>query len=45
MWKIIKEHITNKCFWLGFCEGFLIFPLLFDKRLYRLLIRKDLNND
>lgn len=45
MWKIIKEHITNKYFWLGFCEGFLILPLFFDKRLYRFLTRKDSNND
>lgn len=34
MFKLIKEHITSRYFWIGFFEGFLVFPLLFGKRVH-----------
>lgn len=29
MWKEIKETITSKYFWIGFCKGFLIIPVIY----------------
>ena len=34
MFKLIKEHIISKYFWIGFFEGFFVFPLFFDKRVH-----------
>lgn len=34
MLKLIKEHMISRYFWIGFFEGFLVFPLFFDKRVH-----------
>lgn len=43
MWNKIKETVTSKFFWVGFCEGFSIFLLFFDNSLYKKLLEKRKN--
>ena len=43
MWNKIKETVTSKFFWVGFCEGFLIFPLFFDSSLYKKIVGEKKN--
>ena len=45
MWETIKETVTSKYFWIGFCEGFFIIPLFFAKPIYQKLLARDLQND
>ena len=39
MFKLIKEYITSRYFWVGFFEGFLVFPLFFDKRVHDKILK------
>ena len=43
MWNKIKETVTSEFFWVGFCEGFLIFTLFFGRPLYKKLLEKRKN--
>ena len=39
MFKLIKEYVINRYFWIGFFEGFLVFPLFFGKRVHDKMLK------